>query len=139
MAGKKKTNKGGHCLGYEPMDMNFLNEDPTALEVFRRTRCLQFCQRLQGCHVQVSKEFAIGFNGTTSKVGMLNLTVTLETIVSATGIPIGGEQWFKGFKFTMQDCKEFIKPEHSEIDLTNAIPRSYMKDNFSKPLLIIQK
>ena len=39
----------------------------------------------------------------------------------------------------MQECKEFIKSEHSEVDLTNAIPRSYMKDNFSKLLLIIQK
>ena len=39
----------------------------------------------------------------------------------------------------MQDCKEFIKTEHSEIDLKNAIPRSYMKENYSKLLLIIQK
>ena len=129
MAAKRKTNKGGHYLRYEPI----------ALEVFRRTGCLQFCQRLQGCHLKVSKESTIIFNGTASKVGILNLTVTLETIAAATGIHRGGEKWFKGFKFTMQDCKEFIKPEHSEIDLTNAIPRSYMKDNFSKLLLIIQK
>ena len=39
----------------------------------------------------------------------------------------------------MQDWKEFIKSEHSEIDLTNAIPRSFMKDNYSKLLMIIQK
>ena len=39
----------------------------------------------------------------------------------------------------MQECKEFIKAKHSEIDLTNSIPRSYMKDNFSKLLLIIHK
>ena len=136
MAAKRKTNKGGHCLRYEP---SFLNEDPTALEVFRRIGCLQFFQILQGCHVQVSKEFYISFNGIYSKVGMLNLTVTPYSISVATRIPRGGEQWFKGFKFTMQECKEFIKLEHSEIDLTNAIPRSYMKENFSKLLLIIQK
>lgn len=39
----------------------------------------------------------------------------------------------------MQECKEFIKPKHSEFELTNAIPRSFMKYNFSKLLLIIQK
>lgn len=70
---------------------------------------------------------------------MLNLIVTPETIAATTGIPRGGEKWFKGIKFTMQDYKEFIKIEHSEIDLTNAIPRSYMKENYSKLLLIIQK
>ena len=101
MAAKRKTNKGGHCLRYEPSDMNLLNEDPISLEVFRRIGCLQFFPRLQGCHVQVSKEFSISFNVTTSKVGMLNLTVTPETIAATTGIPRGGEQWFKGFKFIM--------------------------------------
>ena len=45
----------------------------------------------------------------------------------------------KGIKFTMQDCKEFIKKEHSEIDLTNAIPRSFMKENYENLLMIIQK
>ena len=70
---------------------------------------------------------------------MLNLTITPETIAATTRIPRGGEQWFKGVKFNMHECKEFIKLEHSEIDLTNAIPRSYMKDNFLKLLLIIQK
>lgn len=64
--------------------MNLINEDPTTSEVFRRTGCLQFFQRLQGCHVQVSKEFALNFNGTSAKVGMLNLTITPKTIAAAT-------------------------------------------------------
>ena len=139
MAAKRKTNKGGQCLRYEPSDMNLINEDPTIVEIFRRTGCLQFCERLQGCHVKVSKEFALNFSGTTTKVGILNLNITPEIIAAATWIPRGQEKWFKGFKFNMEECKEFIKLESSEIDLTNAIPRSGMKDNFSKLLLIIQK
>ena len=130
MDAKRKTKKGGHCLRYEPSDMNLIKEDPTDAEFFRRTGCLHFFQRLQGCHVQVSKEFALNFNGITTKVGMLNLTITPETIVAATGIPRGEEKWVRGFKFNMQECKEFIKPENSEVDLTNAIPRSYTKENF---------
>ena len=51
MATKRKTNKGGHYLRYEPLDMNLINEDPTDVDqVFRRTGCLQFCEILQGCH-----------------------------------------------------------------------------------------
>ena len=42
----RKINKGGHCHRYEPMDMNLLNEDPTTMEVSKRTGCLQF---FQGC------------------------------------------------------------------------------------------
>ena len=39
----------------------------------------------------------------------------------------------------MQDCKEFIKQEHSEIDMTNAIPRSFMKENYVNILMVIHK
>ena len=39
----------------------------------------------------------------------------------------------------MQDCEEFIKQEHSEVVLTNAIPRSFMKENYGKILMVIQK
>ena len=68
MVARRKTNKHGHFHMYELMDTNLLNEDPTAMEVFRRTGCLQFCQRLQGIRLQVSKDFATNFIGTTSKV-----------------------------------------------------------------------
>ena len=37
----------------------------------------------------------------------------------------------------MKYCKEFIKQEHSDIDLTNSIPRNFMKDNYAKLLMII--
>ena len=74
------------------MDLKLLNEDPTAMEFFRRTGCLQFCQKLQGFHAQVSKDFATNFTGTTTKVGILNLTVTPESISQAIGIHRGGEE-----------------------------------------------
>ena len=69
--------------------MNLINEDLTTVEVFRRTGCLQFCDKLQGCHTQVSKEFALNFSGTTAKVGILNLSITPKVIAAATGIPRG--------------------------------------------------
>ena len=102
MAKKRRINKGGQCLRYEPTDMNMINEDPKIVEVFRRTGCLQFCDKLQGYHVQVSKEFTLNFSGTTTKVGMLNLSITPEVIAVATGIPRGQEKWFKGFMFNME-------------------------------------
>lgn len=121
MASKMKTNKGGNCLRYEPMHLKLLNEDPTTMEVFWRMGCLQFCQKLQGFHAQVSKGFVTNFTGTTSKFWILNLIVSPESISQATKIPRGGQEWCKGTKFTMQGCEEFLRKEHKGVDLTNGI------------------
>ena len=60
------------------------------------------CEKLQGRHTQVSKEFSMNFNGTPTKVGMLSVSITLEVIDVVTEIPKGQETWFKGFKFHME-------------------------------------
>ena len=87
----------------------------------------------------MSKEFALHFSGTTTKIGMLNFPVTPEIISSVTEIPRGQETWFKGFKFDMEPCKEFMKPEYADMDLNNAIPRSCIKDTYAKLLFNIQR
>ena len=84
MASKKKENKGGYYVRYEPMDLKLLNEDPSAMEAFMKVCFLQFCQKIQGFHVHVSKDFATNFTGTTSKVGVLNLTLSPHAISQAT-------------------------------------------------------
>ena len=84
MEEKRRKNKGGQCMRYKPANMNLINEDPTTGEVFRRTGCLHFCERLQSYHVHVSKEFALNFSGTATKVGMLNLSITPEVISATT-------------------------------------------------------
>ena len=89
MAEKRRKNKGGQCLRYEPIDMNLINEDPTTVEVFRRTICLQFCEILQGYHVHVSKEFSLNFSGKATNVRMLNLSITPEVIAATIVIPRG--------------------------------------------------
>ena len=69
--------------------MKEITEDPVVMEAFRRVGSLQFCEKLQGCHTQVSKEFAMNFNGKTTKVGMLSLSITPEFIAVVTVIPRG--------------------------------------------------
>jgi len=53
MAMKKKTNKGGLCVRYEPMDLKLLNEDPSFEEAFNSVGCMRFYQKLQGFHAHV--------------------------------------------------------------------------------------
>ena len=102
------------------------------MEAFKRVGCLQFCEKLHGCHTQILKEFAMNFNGTATKVGMLSMSITTENISTVTEIPRGQETWFKGFKFDMEKCKEFMKLEYANMDLNNAIPRSCIKENLFK-------
>ena len=82
-------------MRHEPKDMKAIIEDPAVMEAFRRVGCLQFCEKLQGFHTQVSKEFYLNLNGTNTKVGMLSVLITPEIIVAITKIPRGQETWFK--------------------------------------------
>ena len=75
MEEEKKFHRGGHCLRYEPENMKAIIEDQTMMEAFSKAGCLRFCENLQGFHTQVSKEFSLHFNVTTTKVGMLSVPI----------------------------------------------------------------
>ena len=65
------------------MDIKFLNEDPSFVAAFTSASYMRFCQILQAFHAQVSKEFAMNFEGTASKVGVLSFVVSPQTIAQA--------------------------------------------------------
>lgn len=74
---------------------------------FKQVGCWIFCEKLQGGHAQITKEFALKFTGLNSKVGMLELQVSLEVISIVTEITRGKETFFKNFKFDMTPYKSF--------------------------------
>ena len=86
MIEEKKIHRGGHCLRHEPENMKAIIEDPTVMEAFSKVGYLQFCEKLQGCHTQVSKEFSLHFNGTSTKFGMQSVPITADIIVAMTEI-----------------------------------------------------
>ena len=67
------------------------------------------------------------------------MSITPEIIATITEIPRGQKTWFKSFKFDMEQCKEFMKPKYIDMDLNNAIPRTCIKDTYSKLFLNIHK
>ena len=109
MTEEKRNHRSGHFLRSEPEITGALAKDKTLLEAFRKARCLKFCEKLQGGHSQVTKEFALHFSGSNTKVEILNLSVTPETIALLTEIPIRQEIWFKGFRLDMEACNIFLK------------------------------
>ncbi len=86
----------------------------------------------------MTKEFALHFTGTNTKIGILNLQISPEIIALVTKIPRGQDVWFKNFRFDMEPCKVFLKPEFAETNLTKAIPRNYVKETYANLLFNIQ-
>lgn len=87
----------------------------------------------------MTKDFALHFTGSNTKVGMLNLQISPEVIALVTEIPRGQERWFKNFRFDMEPCKVFIKPEFSETELTKAVPKDYINNSYTNLLFNIQR
>lgn len=51
---RKKSNKGGEIVRYEPQGMKNFESYSTFVEVFKGAGCLKFFQKLQGHHIEVS-------------------------------------------------------------------------------------
>jgi hypothetical protein len=135
----KKSHKGGKVVRTEPVDMHLFETEPMAREVFQRVGCLSFCQNMQRGHPEVTRQFALHFDGRKTKVGDLEFEVTEASISAATGIPITGEKWFKAMALNAAYAKDFLKPEHQASDLSKGVPRNQLIEQFDKILRIIQR
>lgn len=56
---------------------------------------MRFCQKLEGFHVQVSRDFALNYDGIKTRVGPLEINVSPDSIAQSSEISRSIEQWFK--------------------------------------------
>lgn len=136
---QRKKNKGGLPFRNEPVNPKLIMEDLSFMEAFTKVGCMQFFQRLQGHHIQVSQDFAPNFKGTYTKVGILHFPVSPNRISQATRIPRTGEECFKAMNFNLKICDDLLKPENVGINMIIGIPRTFLKGNYSKLLMVIHK
>jgi hypothetical protein len=61
-------------------------------------------------HPEVAREFLLNFNGTKTKVGMLDFEVSEHSFSVSTKIPNSGEKLFKVMAINYFVSKEFLKP-----------------------------
>jgi len=92
---------------------------------------------MQRGHPEVAREFALNFDGTKTKVVMLEFEVSELSISSATKIPNNGEKWFKVMTLNVAFSKELLKPEYQEDNLYKGIPRNHMLEDFGKMLKVM--
>ena len=72
----KKVYKGGAIIRTEPQDLVLFEDDPTLRASFEWVGCIIFCQKIQGFNQQVTKDFALHFDGVKTKVGDLEFAIT---------------------------------------------------------------
>ena len=136
---KKKTNKGGDIVRFEPKGMALINSTSGYMDIFRRAVCLRFFQKLQGHHVDIAYQFVLNYDGTKSKVGELVIPVTEQAISTTTGIPAEGERWFKGMTLDISECRQFFKKEYQDVKLTTGSQRKCMTKDSDELLKMIQR
>jgi hypothetical protein len=84
---KKKIYKGGDIVRFEPQGLQLLDSNPIFRESFQAVGCLTFCEKLQGGHMEVAKQFSLNFDGVKMKVGSLEIQVTEQTIAQLQRCP----------------------------------------------------
>ena len=136
---EKREHRSGKPLRTEPESLDITLRNEGVKKVFKDAGCWNFCKKLRGGHAQVTKEFALNFTGLNSKVAMLEVQVSPEAISAVIEIPRGQEEWFKNFKFDMNPCKEFLKDDYVNEDLSRGVPRNYVKEHYALLLTCIQK
>ena len=68
---------------------------------------LQFLEKFNGFHKEVTKTFARSFQGTEVEVGDVKFTVTEVFIAEATRLFRNGERWFKTENSIMNPGSKF--------------------------------
>jgi hypothetical protein len=135
----KNTHKGGEILRTKPYDIQLLNFEPLFREAFKRVGCINFWKTKHRGHPYVAIEFALNFNGTKTKVGMLEFDVLDHSIFVAIEIHKSGENWFKVMSLNTTFSKEFLKPEYQDDNFSKGVPRSHILEFFDKMLRVIQR
>jgi hypothetical protein len=121
----------------KPYDMQLINSKFLFREYFQRVVCINLFPKMQRGHREVAKDFALNFNGTKMKVGMLGFDFLEHFIFVATYIPNNGEKWFISMSLNSSFSKEFLKTKYHEENLSKGLPRSYINECFDKMLRVI--
>jgi hypothetical protein len=87
--------RSGSMVMFEPTNTSIIEKDPNHVDSFKCMGCWRFCQKLQGHHLEVSRDFVQNYKSGKTNVGPLEIHVIAYMIAEVTEIPRIGEQWFK--------------------------------------------
>jgi len=130
----------GLIMRTEPVGTKYLEGYPQSKEMLQQAGWLQFLEKFNGFHKEVTKTFARSFKGAEVEVGDIKFTVTGAFIAEAIGLLRQGEKWFKNREFHNESWKQILNSPDMEVTVfKKGIPSSALKNKWRNMLLILQK
>jgi hypothetical protein len=93
MAPKDDTprKRSGSLQIFEPIGISLIEQNSDHLDAFKRLGCLRFCQKLDGHHLAVNRDFVKNYREGKTQVGPKDINLTVDLIAEVTKIPMTGE------------------------------------------------
>ena len=104
-----RMKRSGKTNRAKPLDMSWVQAFLDCARLFSEARWLNYFENIDGHHIEVSYNFAQGFDKDIVTFDTLKIELTRELIAEATGIPDEGEYWFKKVPFTF-DSQSYLLP-----------------------------
>ena len=89
--------RSGKTNRVEPSNMSWVQAFSDCARLFSEAGWLNYFEKIDGHHIEVSYKFAQGLNNDIVTFDTLNIELTIELIVEAIGIPDEVEYWFKKY------------------------------------------
>ena len=130
----------GLIVRSEPVGTKYLEGYPKIREMLQQAGWLQFLEKFNGFHKEVTKTFARSFNGAEVEIGDVKFTITEAFIAEAAELPRQGERWFKNREFHNEACRQMLKTPGMDVSIfKKGIPSSALKNKWQNMFLILQK
>ena len=130
----------GLIVRTEPIGEKYMEGYPQLKEMLQKAGWLNFIEKFDGFHKNITKSFARSFDGTEVEIGDIKFAVTNSFITEATKLARHGERWFKSKEFHSESWKVILRNPGMDVSMFGkGIPISYLKSKGRSMLLILQK
>jgi hypothetical protein len=107
--------KAGPALRAELDGVWYLEAHLEVVKFFKKTRFYAYCEKLADFHQQLSKTFAISYDGRAATVGKEEFVVDEAVVAEFTGLPRTGDCWFKSTVPSNIEFRSYLQPLHKDI------------------------
>jgi len=130
----------GLIVRIEPVGVKYMEGYPQLKWMLQKVGWLNFIEKFDDYHKEITKSFAKSFDGTEAEIGYIKFAVIESFIAEEIELPRQGERWFKNKEFHGEPWKVILgNPSMDVTVFRKGIPISSLKNKWGNMLLILQK
>jgi len=130
----------GLIVRTEPVGVKYMEGYPQLKGMLQKAEWLNFIEKFDGYHKEITKSFARSFDGTKVDIGDIKFAAIEPFIEKATELQRQGERRFKNKELHGESWKVIlINPGMDVTIFRKGIPISTLKNKLGNMLLILQK